>query len=103
LVVTDCNFCRFPSLWIIARIVLPGNPLVPGGLDRHPAISYPPEESQVLNFFPQRMTNCETVSRRNFMLQVGSLGALGLTLDSFLRQQAAVASTGRKDVNCILI
>jgi len=57
----------------------------------------------VLNFFPQRMTNCETVSRRNFMLQVGSLGALGLTLDSFLRQQAAVASTGRKDVNCILI
>lgn len=58
----------------------------------------------MLNLFPQNTSNCETASRRNFLLEVGALSGLGITLDSFLRQQATLgASTARRDVNCILI
>ncbi|MBM83453.1 MAG: hypothetical protein CMJ78_23080 [Planctomycetaceae bacterium] len=56
----------------------------------------------MLNLFPGRTSNCENSNRRDFMLQVGSIGAMGLTLDSFLRQQA-VAAEKKSDVNCILI
>jgi len=60
----------------------------------------------MLNLGPQRMPNCETASRRDFLLQIGSLAGLGLTLDKLLRGQEALAATGRsasKEVNCILI
>lgn len=60
----------------------------------------------MLKLFPERASNCENRSRRQFMVEVGSIGALGLSLDVLLRQQAACAATeGTKkaDVNCILI
>lgn len=60
----------------------------------------------MLNLFPQNSSNCETSSRRNFMLQVGALGGLGLSLETLLRSQAAAKESGgssSKDVNCILI
>ena len=59
----------------------------------------------MLNLFPQRAIDCES-TRRNFMLQVGSLGGLGLSLDTLLRAEACAASDGKSspaDVNCILI
>lgn len=60
----------------------------------------------MLNLFPQRTPNCEGVNRRHFLLQVGALGGLGLSLDMLLRQQAQGAESGSTkagDINCILI
>ncbi|MCC7423007.1 MAG: DUF1501 domain-containing protein [Planctomycetaceae bacterium] len=60
----------------------------------------------MLNLFPQTLRNCETSGRRQFLLQIGALGGLGLSLDGLLRLKAAKAETkaGRAgDVNCILI
>ncbi|MCA9114593.1 MAG: DUF1501 domain-containing protein [Planctomycetaceae bacterium] len=57
----------------------------------------------MLNLFPQRHQNCEQTSRRNFMLQVGGLGAMGLGLDQALRAQAVAGNQPAADVNCILI
>lgn len=60
----------------------------------------------MLNLFPRFLRDCETSSRRRFLLQVGSLAGLGLSLDGLLRQQAAQAATKAAragDVNCILI
>ena len=60
----------------------------------------------MLNLFPQRDADCESTSRRGFMVQVGSLAGLGLSLDMLLRQCAAAAPTKQTkagDVNCILI
>ena len=54
----------------------------------------------MLSLFPQNQSDCETSSRRNFMLQVGSLAGVGLSLDQLLR--AATVST-KRDVSCILI
>ncbi len=45
-------------------------------------------------------TDCDGVTRRDF-LRVGGLTILGLSLPEFLR--AASASTGKKDVSCILL
>ena len=47
---------------------------------------------------------CDGVSRRSFV-QLGALGALGVSLPALLSRQAAAESTGRgsSDVNCILI
>ena len=59
----------------------------------------------MLNLFPQRMRDCES-TRRSFLLQVGSLGGLGLSLDTFLRAEARAAATHRSstsNANCILI
>ena len=59
----------------------------------------------MLNLFAERTVDCEA-TRRNFMLQVGSLGGLGLSLEMLLRAEARAASkTDSKagDVNCILI
>jgi hypothetical protein len=59
----------------------------------------------MLNLFPERSTNCES-TRRDFMLRVGALGGLGLSLEMLLRAEARGASTGTSaagDVNCILI
>ena len=60
----------------------------------------------MLNLRPLSMANCESSSRRGFLLQVGSLAGVGLTLDQFFRGRDALASVGPstgKDVNCILI
>jgi len=59
----------------------------------------------VLNLFAERTVDCEA-TRRNFMLQVGSLGGLGVSLDMLLRAEAGAASKANSkagDVNCILI
>ncbi len=59
----------------------------------------------MLNLFAERTVDCEA-TRRNFMLQVGSLGGLGVSLDMLLRAEAGAASKANSkagDVNCILI
>ncbi|MGD9857880.1 MAG: DUF1501 domain-containing protein, partial [Planctomycetaceae bacterium] len=58
----------------------------------------------MLKLFPSRARNCER-SRREFLVDVGSLSALGLTLPTLLRATAAAsdakgAGTG---VNAILV
>jgi len=55
----------------------------------------------MLNLFRQYDWNCQGRSRRNFLMQVGSLTGLGISLDMAL--QAEAASTKAKDLNCILI
>ncbi len=51
------------------------------------------------------MGDCETTDRRGFLLQIGSLTGLGLTLPVLLREREAYAvdSEVQTDVNCILI
>lgn len=56
----------------------------------------------MFNLFPRRSWNCETGTRRGFLVQVGSLAGLGLTLDMALRAKAE-ASPSAGDVNCILL
>jgi hypothetical protein len=58
----------------------------------------------MLKLFPQRSSTCE-FNRRDFLVEVGSIGTLGLTLGTLLRHEAAAASQGgrAKDINCILI
>ncbi len=59
----------------------------------------------MLKCFPQSDRNCERSSRRQFFVNVGSLGALGLTLDGLLRMEAAASETSLREtgVNCIMI
>ena len=59
----------------------------------------------MLDLFPRSHPNCESGSRRDFLLQVGSLGGFGLTLDTLLRARAASGNTvaAAADTNCILI
>jgi hypothetical protein len=58
----------------------------------------------MLNLFESRENNCERVGRRQFMVQVGALGGLGLSLGHALRAKAENASpNSAKDVNCIFI
>src|SRR5262245_10368476 len=58
----------------------------------------------MLNFLPATLHDCERISRRG-LLQVGSLGALGVTLPGFLAARKAAANEGQPlvDRNCILI
>ena len=59
----------------------------------------------MLKLFPHRDSNCEH-SRRQFMLEVGSIAGTGLSLDMLLRAKAARAeASGVKagDVKCIFI
>ncbi len=58
----------------------------------------------MLNFLPATLRDCERISRRG-LLQVGSLGALGVTLPAFLAARKAAANEGEPlvDRNCILI
>ena len=59
----------------------------------------------MLNLFAEQTSDCER-TRRNFMLQVGSLGGLGLSLEMLLRAEARAAVEDKskaRDVNCILI
>ena len=59
----------------------------------------------MLKFYPTRLSDCEQSHRRRFLMDVGSLSMMGLSLDMLLRSRAASAenSTTSKDVNCILI
>ena len=54
----------------------------------------------MLNLFPERATDCES-TRRRFMLQVGSLSGLGLSLEMLLRAEARAASEGHS--TCVQI
>ena len=54
----------------------------------------------MLNLFPQSGSDCQSASRRHFLMQVGALSGVGLSLGKLLR--AAESSAGH-DVNCILI
>ena len=58
----------------------------------------------MLHLLPEAQRDCERVSRRG-LLQLGTLGALGISLPQwFAAKQAAAASGGSaRDVNCILI
>lgn len=59
----------------------------------------------MLKLFPQRNRNCER-SRREFLVDVGSLSALGLTLPTLLKSVAAAAGSTHssdKGVNAILL
>ncbi len=56
----------------------------------------------MLKFFPTRVSDCQKSSRRQFLLQIGALAPLGLTLPTLLAQSAQAAGE-RRDVNCILI
>ncbi len=47
-------------------------------------------------------SDCQALSRRQF-LQVGGVGAFGLSLSGLLRSQAMAGDKSRKDVNCILL
>ena len=60
----------------------------------------------MLNLCSRDFSDCQSTSRRGFLLQVGSLGGVGLTLDQALRRQRVYADRSQppaKDVNCILI
>jgi Protein of unknown function (DUF1501) len=56
----------------------------------------------VLRFLIGKSSDCQSLSRRQF-LQVGGVGAFGLSLAGLLRSQALAAQKPRKDVNCILL
>jgi hypothetical protein len=69
----------------------------------------------ILKLFPAVGRDCERRSRRHFLLEVGAIAPLGLTLSGLLRHQALAGESGtagrsaaakglqRNDVNCILI
>jgi hypothetical protein len=56
----------------------------------------------VLNLYPKRNRDCQHGSRRQFLMQVGALGGLGLSLDMALRARADSTTTSR-ELNCILV
>ena len=59
----------------------------------------------MLRLFPNRDSDCERKSRRRFLLEVGSIAPLGLSLPLLLRQQAHASggASQQKDINCVLI
>jgi hypothetical protein len=58
----------------------------------------------MLKLFPTRNANGRSHSRRQFLVDVGSISALGLTLGQVLRSEARAASEFEKgEVNCIFI
>ena len=56
----------------------------------------------MLRFPIGKSSDCQALSRRQF-LQIGGVGAFGLSLPGLLRSQAMAAEKPRKDVNCILL
>jgi uncharacterized protein (DUF1501 family) len=56
----------------------------------------------MLRFPIGKSSDCQALSRRQF-LQVGGVGAFGLSLSGLLRSQAQAAEKPRNDVNCILL
>ncbi len=57
----------------------------------------------MLNLYSSSTADCERRSRRGFLLQLGTLAPLGLSLPWFLKQHAQASDANGKDVNCILI
>lgn len=59
----------------------------------------------MLRVMPVRRANCESRSRREFMVEVGSLSALGLALPQLLRAEAAASESGLSpgNINCLFI
>ena len=58
----------------------------------------------MLKMFPSRSSDCERSDRRQFLLELGTLAPLGLSLPLLLRQKARAAGrSSARDVNCILI
>ena len=62
----------------------------------------------MLKLFSTQRSDCERKHRREFMVDVGSLSALGLTLPQLLQAEAeasgsSAANSRRGDTNCILI
>ena len=58
----------------------------------------------MLGFFPTPDADCRKQSRRRFLLEIGSLAPLGLSLPMALRARAArAASAPEDDIACILI
>lgn len=55
----------------------------------------------MLNLFEHNNWNCQGGSRRNFLMQVGSLAGLGVSLPSAMQAEAAANVSSEK--NCILI
>ena len=56
----------------------------------------------MLSLFSRPNWNCQTGPRREFLLNVGSLAGLGVSLDLALRAKGVLAAP-RSDMNCILI
>src|SRR5262249_11674885 len=56
----------------------------------------------MIDFVTGRSSDCSSLDRRSF-LRVGGLATLGLTLDTYLRSQAAKPARDRKSVQCILL
>ena len=58
----------------------------------------------MLHLLPEAQRDCERVSRRG-LLQLGTLGALGISLPQLIAAKQAAAGSGgsARDVNCILV
>ena len=56
----------------------------------------------MLNLFSRRDWNCQRGSRRGFLMQVGALAGLGVSLDGAMRARAE-SPLASEDLNCILI
>ncbi len=57
----------------------------------------------MLRLFPARTGDCQRSTRRTFLLEIGSLAGLGVTLPGLLRAQSARGASSGRDVSCILI
>ena len=57
----------------------------------------------MLGLFPQRDRNCQTHGRREFLLRLGALSGLGVSLDSVLRGEALAGPSDKSKRSCILI
>ena len=57
----------------------------------------------MLKLFPRIDSDCQRRSRRQFLLEAGSLAPLGLSLPLLLKQQASAAGRNPAETNCILI
>jgi len=58
----------------------------------------------MLKLFPVQNSDCERSGRRQFLVDVGSVSALGLTLGQALRAESSAAHDPRRgEMNCILI
>ncbi len=57
----------------------------------------------MLGFFPTGDSNCQRRSRRRFLVEIGSLAPLGLSLPMALRARAARGAAASGDISCILV
>lgn len=56
----------------------------------------------MLNLFPRSNSDCQSRARRSFLVQIGSLAGLGVSLEVAQRACAAAGETAR-EANCILV